>query len=103
MTRGDPADPTTLHQSHLCAAAFTICTDSQSLLKAIERRSPVTHYLRSLLNARPGPTSPVTLLGPPPMPPRDPSSAGAYRSITDKFEDSGGVWRVLLVQGLHGH
>ncbi len=62
MTRGDPADPTTLHQSHLCAAAFTssfaeeaagmqlalewattnhpeysltICTDSQSLLKAI--------------------------------------------------------------------
>ncbi len=23
------------------------------------------------------------------------------RSTTDKFEDSGGVWRVLLVQGLH--
>ncbi len=22
---------------------------------------------------------------------------------TDKFEDSGGVWRVLLVLGLHGH
>ncbi len=37
--------------------SLTICTDSQSLLKAIERRSPVTHHLRSLLNARPGPTS----------------------------------------------
>ncbi len=36
---------------------FTICTDSHSLLKAIERRSPVTHHLRSLLNARPGPTT----------------------------------------------
>ncbi len=68
VTRGDPADPTMLHQSHLRGAAFTssfakkaaamqlalewttanypeysitICTDSQSLLKAIERRSPV--------------------------------------------------------------
>ncbi len=68
VTRGDPADPTILHQSHLRGAAFTstlaaeaaamevamewattnhpeysltICTDSQSLLKAIERRSPV--------------------------------------------------------------
>ncbi len=78
------ADPTILHQSHLRGATFTstfaeeaalmqlalewattnhpectltICTDSQSLLKAIERRSPVTHHLRSLLNARPGPTS----------------------------------------------
>ncbi len=84
MTRGDPADPTILHQSRLRGAAFTssfaeeaaamqlalewattnhpdssltICTDSQSHLKAIERRSPVTHHLRSLLNARPGPTS----------------------------------------------
>ncbi len=79
MTHGDPADPIILHQSHLRGAAFTssfaeeaaamqlalewattnhpeysltICTDSQSLVKAIERRSPVTHYLRSLLNAR---------------------------------------------------
>ncbi len=61
MTRGDPADPTILHQSHFRGAAFTssfaeevaamqlalnwsitnhpeyslaICTDSQSLLKA---------------------------------------------------------------------
>ncbi len=84
MTRGDLANPTILHQSHLRGAAFTslfaeeaaamqlalewattnhpehsltICTDSQSLLKAIERPSPVTHHLRSLLNARPGPTS----------------------------------------------
>ncbi len=84
MTRSEPADPTILHQSHLRGAAFTssfaeeaaaiqlalewatanhpeyshtICTDSQSLLKAIERRSLVTHYLRSLLNARPGSTS----------------------------------------------
>ncbi len=84
VTRGDPADPTILHQSHLRGVAFTssfaeeaaamqlalewattnhteysltICADSQSLLKAIERRSPVTHHLRSLLNARPGPPS----------------------------------------------
>ncbi len=35
--------------------SLTICIDSQSLLKAIERRSPVAHHLRSLLNARPGP------------------------------------------------
>ncbi len=35
--------------------SLKICTDSQSLLKAIECRSPVTHHLRSLLNARPGP------------------------------------------------
>ncbi len=74
MTRGGPAAPTILHQSHLRGAAFTssfaeesaamqvamewaisnhpehlliICTVSQSLLKAIERRSPVTHHLRS--------------------------------------------------------
>ncbi len=84
MTRGDPADPTILHQNHLRGAAFTssfaeeafamqlalewattnhpeyshtICTDSQSLLRAIERRSSVTYHLRSLLNAQPGPTS----------------------------------------------
>ncbi len=83
MTRGDPADPTILHQSHPRGSVFTssfaeeaaamqlalewattnhleysltICTDSQSLLKAVERRSPVIHHLRSL-NARPGPTS----------------------------------------------
>ncbi len=37
--------------------SLTICTDSHSLLKAIKSRSPVTHYLRSLFNARPGPTS----------------------------------------------
>ncbi len=70
---GDPADPTILHQSHLRDATFTssfaeeavamqlalewttnnhpdhsltICTNSQSLLKAIEHRSPVTHHLR---------------------------------------------------------
>ncbi len=85
MTRGDPDDPTIPHKSHLRGAAFTssfaeeaaavqvamewattnhpeysltICTDGQSLLKAIEHRSLViTHHLRSLLNARPGPTS----------------------------------------------
>ncbi len=84
MTCGHPADPTILYRSHLRGAAFTssfaeeaaalqltlewattnhpeysltICTDSQSLLKAIERRSPVTHHLESLLNARPGPTT----------------------------------------------
>ncbi len=81
VTRSDPADPTILHQSHLCGAAFassfadeaaamqlafewatsnhheystTICTGRQSLLKAIERQSPVTHHKRSLLNGRPG-------------------------------------------------
>ncbi len=32
--------------------SLTICIDSQSQLKAIERRSPVTHHLRSFLNAR---------------------------------------------------
>ncbi len=37
--------------------SLTICTDSQSLLKAIGRRSPVTHHLISLLNGLPGPTS----------------------------------------------
>ncbi len=42
---------TTNHPDH----SITICNDSQSLLRAIERRSPVTHRLRSLLNARPGP------------------------------------------------
>ncbi len=69
VTCGDPADPTILHRSHLRGAAFTssfakeagsmqlalewatanhpvnsltICTDSQSLLKVIERRFPVT-------------------------------------------------------------
>ncbi len=79
VTCSDPADPTILHRSHLRGAAFTssfadeaaamqlalewatanhlehsltICTDRQSLLMAIERRSPVTHQLRSLLNAR---------------------------------------------------
>ncbi len=79
MTCGDPADPTILHRSHLRGATFpssfseevaamrlalewattnhsehshTICTDSQSLLKAIERQSPVTYHVRSLLNAR---------------------------------------------------
>ncbi len=84
VTRGDPTDFATLHQNHLRGAAFTssfaeeaaamqlalewattdhpeysltICTDSQSLLKTIERRSPMTYHLRSLLNARPGPTS----------------------------------------------
>ncbi len=84
MTRGDVANPTILHESHLRGSAFTssfaeeaaamqlalewattnhpeysltICTDSQSLLKAIERRSPVTHHVRSFLNARPGPRS----------------------------------------------
>ncbi len=43
--------------------SLTICTDSQSFLKAIERRSPVTHHLRSLLNARPGPTSLLWISG----------------------------------------
>ncbi len=43
--------------------SLTICTDSQSLLKAIERRSPVTHRLRSLLNARPGPRSLLWIQG----------------------------------------
>ncbi len=84
VSRGDPAHPTILYQSHLRGAVFTssfeeeaaamqltlewattnhpeysltIGTDSQSLLKAIKCRSPVTHHLRSLLNARPGPTS----------------------------------------------
>ncbi len=125
MTHGDPADPTILHQSHLRGATFTslfaeeaaamqlalewattnhpecslrICTDSQSLLKAIERRSPVSHILRSFLNARPGPTSllwttwhkgipgneladtaakaAASTTSDPPTPPRDPSSAG---------------------------
>ncbi len=78
----DPVDPTILHRSHLSGAAFTLgvaeeaaamplalewttenhpdhplttCTDSQSLLKATECRSPVTDHLRSLLNVRPGP------------------------------------------------
>ncbi len=37
--------------------SLTICTGSQSLLKAIERQSPVTHYLRSLLNTRLGRTT----------------------------------------------
>ncbi len=32
-----------------------------------------------------------------------PHPQDAYRYTTDKFKDSGGVWRVHLVQGLHGH
>ncbi len=90
MTRGGPAAPTIVHQSHLRGAAFTssfaeeaaamkvamewattnhpecsltICSDSQSLLKGIERRPPVAQYLRSLLNARPGPTSLLWIRG----------------------------------------
>ncbi len=31
--------------------SLTTCTDSQSLLKATERRSPVSHHLRSSFNA----------------------------------------------------
>ncbi len=42
--------------------SFTICSDNESLLKAIECRSPLTFPLRSLVNAWPGPT---TLLGVP--------------------------------------
>ncbi len=84
MTCVDPTDPTILHWSHLRGAAFTssfaeesaamqptlewvttnhaghsltICTDSHSLPMAIERRSPVTHHLRPLLNARLGLTT----------------------------------------------
>ncbi len=80
LTCSDPADPTVTLQNHRMAefiksfvedaAAMqialelttanhpdhsrTISTDSQSLLKAIERQSLVTHHLRSLLNVRPG-------------------------------------------------
>ncbi len=84
MTCGDQADPTILNQSHRHGVAFTssfaeeavamqlalewaianhpensltICIDSQSLLKVIERRFAVTHYLGSLLGAKPGLTS----------------------------------------------
>ncbi len=35
------------HPKHL----LTICTDSQSLIKATERRSPVIKHLKSFLNA----------------------------------------------------
>ncbi len=82
--------------------SLTICTDSQSLLKAIERRPSVSNHLRSLLNAPPGPTNLLwipghkgfpgneladtaakaaaltnsDLPGISPLPPRDPSSAG---------------------------
>ncbi len=45
-----------VHQQH-CFQTLTIYIDSQSLLKAIERRSPATHHLWSLLNGRPGPTT----------------------------------------------
>ncbi len=37
--------------------SLTISTDSQVLLKAVKCRSPATSYLRSILNARPGPTT----------------------------------------------
>ncbi len=37
--------------------SLTICTNSQSPLKAIDCRSPATHHLGSLLNARPSPTT----------------------------------------------
>ncbi len=90
MTFDGPADPTILHRNHLRCTAFTssfagepatmqlalewgttnhpdhshtICTDSQSLLKASERRSRVTHHLRSLLNARLGVTTLLLIPG----------------------------------------
>ncbi len=90
VIHGDPAAPTILHQSHLRGVAFastfaeeaavmqvamewattnhteyalTICADSQSLLKSVEGRPLVTHHLRTLLNARPGPTSLLWLPG----------------------------------------
>ncbi len=43
--------------------SLTICTDSQSLLKAIECRSPVTHHFGLLLHAQPGPTTLVWVPG----------------------------------------
>ncbi len=75
---GDPAGPTSLRRKYLRDVAFTssfteeaatmqpllewatanhpkhlltICTDSQSLIKATERRSPVTKHLKSFLSA----------------------------------------------------
>ncbi len=74
----DPSGPTSLRRNHRRGAAFTssvaeeadamqpvfewatanhpehsltICTDSQSLIKAIERRSPGIKHLKSFLNA----------------------------------------------------
>ncbi len=81
---GDPSGPTSLCRNHLRGAVFTssvakeaatmqpalewatanhpehsltVCTDSQSLIKATKRRSPVAHHQRSRLNAQPGPTT----------------------------------------------
>ncbi len=66
-TCGDPADSNILHgrssrrlewaTAYHPEHTLTICTDSQSLLKAIERQSPVTHHLSWILNAPPDPNT----------------------------------------------
>ncbi len=90
VTCGDLADPTIPHRSQRRGVAFTsscaeeaaeiqfvmewatashpdhsltICTDSQSLLRSIEFRSPVTHHLRSILNTQPGSTALLWVTG----------------------------------------
>ncbi len=76
MTCGDRVDTAILGRSHLLGAVYTssfavvmqqdlewatadhpgrsltICIESQSLLKAIEYRTSVTHHLRSVLDIR---------------------------------------------------
>ncbi len=92
-----------------------ICTASQSLLKAVERRSPVAYHLRSLLNAQPGTTTFLWVQGHKGIPCNeladtaaktaatttgDPLRLISYasaRSTTSKFTDDRVVWRVLLV------
>ncbi len=62
--------------------SLAICTDSQSSLKAIERRSPVTRHLKSLLNARPAPTILLSVLGQKGIPGNDAKTAAKTTSDT---------------------